>query len=176
MAKSKRKLQEINASTMADIAFLLLVFFLVTTTIDADKGITVKLPVWTDVPPPPVDINQRNVLPVLVNSHDQLLVKGDLITVDELKEKAKIFLTNNGANPRLSDNPDKAVISLKNDRGTSYDIYIQVQNEIKAAYHEIWDDESMIRFGKKFDNLELENQRIIFDAFPRRFSEAEPEG
>lgn len=176
MAKSKKKLQEINASTMADIAFLLLVFFLVTTTIDADKGITVKLPPWSEEPPPEVDINQRNILPVLVNSYDQLLVKGDLIEVRELKDKAKTFLTNNGADPRLSDNPDKAVISLKNDRGTSYDTYIQVQNEIKAAYHEIWDDESMKQFGKKFDDLRKDNQRIIFDAFPRRFSEAEPEG
>ena len=74
MAKSKKRLQEINASTMADIAFLLLVFFLVTTTIDVDKGITVKLPPWTDEPPPEIDINERNVLPVLVNSYDQLLV------------------------------------------------------------------------------------------------------
>ena len=138
MRKRKtRPLQEVNASSMADIAFLLLIFFLVTTTINVDKGILHKLPPKEDEPPEVIEFNQNNVMNILVNKYDQMLVRGELMEVDELREKAREFLQNYGRDPELSDNPQKAVVSLKNDRGTSYNIYIRVQNELKAAYRDL---------------------------------------
>ena len=139
MARSKRGLQEINAGSMADIAFLLLIFFLVTTTMDVDTGIARKLP------PMPEDeqieddsqIHDRNIYVVLVNSNNQLLVEGVPMDISQLKNGAIDFIDNNGINPDLSDNPEKAIISLQNDRGTSYKTYIQVQNELTAAYNDL---------------------------------------
>lgn len=143
MAKGKKRgSTEINASSMADIAFLLLIFFLVTTTIDQDKGILHGLPPWTDVPPPDVELRERNVLEILVNSNNQLLVESDYIEISALKEIAIKHISNNGKLPNFSESPKKAIISLKNDRGTSYEIYIQIQNELKAAYRELRDAEA----------------------------------
>ncbi len=173
MAKNRRIGNEMNASSMADIAFLLLIFFLVTTTIDVDKGILHKLPPW-DVPPEDVVANRRNVLIVLINAQDRILVNNENARVDDLRRKAKEFIDNRGRNPKLSDSPDKAVISLQNDRGTSYDIYIQVQNELKAAYRELRDDLSMKRYGKLYKDLDRESARVIAIEFPMRLSEAEP--
>ena len=117
MARSRRGGQdEINASSMADIAFLLLIFFLVTTTIDADKGILHKLPAW--IPPeeqPDVNINDRNVLEILVNFQDQLLVEDDYVDVDQLRQITIDFISNNGRDPKYSDSPDEAVVSIKSD-------------------------------------------------------------
>ncbi|MGB1205977.1 MAG: ExbD/TolR family protein [Chitinophagales bacterium] len=176
MAKGKRKLQEINASSMADIAFLLLIFFLVTTTMDIDKGlITLLPPISEEEPPPPDKANQRNVLDILVNKNDQLLVKGDLMDVIELKELAKTHVNNNGVDPRYSLSPQKAIVSLKNDRGTSYEIYITVQNELKAAYNELRDEYAINNFGVKYADLKRENQKTVRNVYPLRISEAEPE-
>lgn len=179
MAKKKRDTPEINASSMADIAFLLLIFFLVTTTIEVDKGILHKLPRWTEDPPENIDMNKRNTMVVLINSRDQLLVNDNVASVDVLREKAKEFLTNNGRNPSMSDNPKKAVISLQNDRGTSYGIYIEVQNELKAAYREVRDDYAMNKYGKTYAQLKENESNIdklkdVVEEFPMRLSEAEP--
>lgn len=138
----KRGSTEINASSMADIAFLLLIFFLVTTTIDQDKGILHGLPPWTDVPPPDIELRERNVLEILVNSNNQLLVESEYIQISELRAIAVKHISNNGKLPNFSESPKKAIVSLKNDRGTSYDIYIQIQNELKAAYRELRDIEA----------------------------------
>lgn len=176
MPKGKRKLQEINASSMADIAFLLLIFFLVTTTMDIDKGIMTLLPPISDEEPPPPDkANQRNVLDILVNKNDQLLVKGELMDVIELKELAKTHVNNRGTDPRYSLSPQKAIVSLKNDRGTSYEIYITVQNELKAAYNELRDEYAINNFGVKYADLKKENQKTVRNEYPLRISEAEPE-
>lgn len=160
---------------MADIAFLLLIFFLVTTTMDVDKGIyTLLPPITEDI----IDaqVNARNVLPVLINSRDELLVKGKPFIVRNLRARAKEFILNYGRDPSSSDSPKKAVISLKNDKGTSYDMYLQVQNELKAAYREIWDTESSKKFsGKKYAELNKNQKNAIRKDFPRKFSEAEPE-
>ena len=127
-----RPVQEVNAGSMADIAFLLLIFFLVTTTIDTDKGISIKLPPMPEENQPKNDIRikERNVLQVLVNANDMLLVDGQPSDIKELKRLAKDFIDNPSKNPELSESPQKAIISLKNDRGTSYNIYIQVHNEL----------------------------------------------
>ena len=140
---AKRSAPEVNAGSMADIAFLLLIFFLVTTTIEKDSGINRKLPPMEEIDPP--IIKQKNIFTVLLNGKDQLLVEEELMEVVDLREAAVVFLDNNGdsscdyckgdKNPKSSDNPDKAIISLKNERETSYAAYISVQNELVAAYN-----------------------------------------
>ncbi len=177
MARKSRALPEINAGSMADIAFLLLIFFLVTTTMDSDSGIAIKLPPWEDnidIPPPP--IKARNVLEVLVNSNNQLLVEGEVTRVNQLRDKTKKFITNEGVDLNMSVSPDKAVISLKNDRATSYITYISVQNELKAAYREVRNEYSLRKFGRKYDEL-IDEAQIdeVKDKYPQKISEAEPE-
>ena len=176
MARTRRGLQEINAGSMADIAFLLLIFFLVTTTMDVDTGIARKLP------PMPEDeqieddsqIHARNIYVVLVNSNNQLLVEGVPMDISQLKDGAKYFIDNNGLNPELSDNPEKAIISLQNDRGTSYKTYIQVQNELTAAYNELRNTAALSEFGSRYYDLPKTQQRNIRKKYPQKISEAEP--
>ena len=132
MANNRRGLPEINAGSMADIAFLLLIFFLVTTTMDVDTGISRKLPPMPEEEQLEDDsqIKAKNIYVVLINANNQLLVEGELMDISQLKEGAKRFIDNNGLDPNLSDNPQKAIISLQNDRGTEYKTYIRVQNEL----------------------------------------------
>lgn len=176
MANSKRRRQsEINASSMADIAFLLLIFFLVTTTMDIDKGILVTLPPWSEEEPEEdVEAKKKEVLEILVNSRDQLLVEGDLLELTQLKEQVIKHVDNNGADPNYSTNPLKAIVSLKNDRGTSYGIYIGVYNEIRAGYNELRNKEASRKFGKDYSELSKDQQREVRLAYPLRLSEAEP--
>ncbi len=172
---ARREAPEINAGSMADIAFLLLIFFLVTTTIDVDKGITVKLPPWSDEPPPEMKLNSRNVYSVLVNANDQLLVRGEPMEPRNLRENTKIFIANPKGLANMAEKPNKAIISLKNDRGTSYKAYIQVYNELKAAYRELWDTEAEKLFGEKYEGLKtIDQKREVRNAFPLVISEAEP--
>lgn len=193
MGKKKNKLPEVDASSMADIAFLLLLFFLVTTTIDIDKGIMHRLPPFTDEPPPPVKLNDRNILEVLVNSQDRLLVENKDVKVRDLKQVCIDHITNNGVNPDYADSPEDAIISLKNDRGTSYGIYLAIQDQVKAAYREIRDAEAMKETNGRFTYNQLkecekdpdnkEDKRIYCEQiadkikakYPMKISEAEPE-
>lgn len=171
----ERMKNEINAGSMADIAFLLLIFFLVTTTIDVDKGITVKLPPWSDEPPEIQKLKTRNVFSVLVNAQDQLLVRGELADIDELRERAKEFIANPQRREDLSTDPKNAIISLKNDRGTSYKQYVAVYNELKAAYDELWDEECQRLYGIPYsDDLPTAYKRAIKEKIPMVLSEAEP--
>jgi biopolymer transport protein ExbD len=166
---------EINAGSMADIAFLLLIFFLVTTTIDVDKGITVKLPPWSDDAPEIQQMRSRNVFSVLVNAQDQLLVRGELTEIDDLRERAKEFISNPQRREDLSTDPKNAIISLKNDRGTSYKQYLAVYNELKAAYDELWDEECEKLYGIPYnDDLPIAYKRAIKEKIPMVLSEAEP--
>ena len=174
MARKERKAGEINASSMADIAFLLLVFFLVTTTIDVERGITVKLPEWSDEPPEELNLKQRNVFRVLVNAQNLLLVRDEITDPKELREKAKEFIMNPNNDPTLSELPAAAIISLKNDRGTDYKTYIEVYNELKAAYNELWDEMAMTKHGEKYDNLSKSKKDAIKKVIPFVISEAEP--
>lgn len=165
---------EINAGSMADIAFLLLIFFLVTTTIEVDKGILVLLPPWTEEEQQEVKLKERNVLSVLVNANNQLLVRGEEMDVNRLKEKVIEFITN----PQMRDDyplqTDDAVVSLQNDRGTEYKTYLVVYNELQAAYNELRDEEAERLHGTIFDNLTREQKKGIIDKYPMKLSEADP--
>lgn len=198
---AKREAPEVNAGSMADIAFLLLIFFLVTTTIGVDQGINRLLPRYEDNPSAP-KINERNILRVLVNKDNQLLVNERLISLKELRQVAINFLDNNGdgtcsycqgkKDETMSLSPDDAVISLMNDGQTSYGTYIAVQNELVAAYYFLRDREAKKRYGKTYreieyvyndpasravdgliDDLKPKVEKIQ-KMYPMRLSEAEP--
>ena len=160
---AKRSAPEVNAGSMADIAFLLLIFFLVTTTIETDSGLNRKLPPLEDQVDPPIT-REKNIFTVLVSKNDQLLVEEKLADIEDLRSLAVSFLDNGGGvgdeaceycqgerNESSSDNPDKAIISLKSDRETSYKVYIAVQNELVAAYNDLRNRE----FERLFPNLGL---------------------
>ncbi len=184
-----RSAPEINAGSMADIAFLLLIFFLVTTTMDVDTGITRRLPPPVEDPEQDIDVKERNVMKVLVNSQDRLMVNGKPADIRNLKNLAKDFMAIHPDNPEFPEvSPkfieelnrelmtSKGIISLKNDRGTSYEMYIKVQNELAAAFNEMKDELSMELFGIKYTQL-VDEERIkgVNAAVPIRISEAEPE-
>ncbi|MBO6035032.1 MAG: biopolymer transporter ExbD [Paludibacteraceae bacterium] len=185
----KKKVPEVNSSSTADIAFLLLVFFLMTTTMAVNKGLSRRLP-----PPVPADqktedlkVKERNVFVVLINSDNQLLVQNEYLDVTKLKDKAKEFILNANDDPNL---PEKVpmeveyfgtvmvtkdhVISLQNDRGTSYSKYIEVQNELVAAYNELRNDLSQKKWAKNYDELDEEQQKAVQKILPQKISEAEP--
>jgi len=206
---AKRSAPEVNAGSMADIAFLLLIFFLVTTTIETDSGLNRKLPPIEEVEPP--IIKQKNIFQLEVNRNNQLFLKaaGDDGSVIELKDLRKLtveFLDNGGGtgpdacqncqgkkNPQSSDNFQKAIISLQNNRATKYDTYIAVQNEIIAAYNELRnrefkkafpsEDMNFVEADKKYSDPrttprekaklkdKIEQIKLLV---PQKFSEAEP--
>ena len=201
---SRRKgAPEVNAGSMADIAFLLLIFFLVTTTIETDAGLDRMLP---PIEPPDTDvvIKQKNIFTVSINKSGQLLVEEQLMDLEDLRDAAIAFLDNGCAaqgspeycnycqgkrDASSSDNPQKAIISLKNDRQTSYKTYITVQNELVGAYNDLRNRESRRLFGRDF--IEMENEYLnpetpssvrdelkekvqrVQELFPQKLSEAE---
>ena len=190
---------EVNAGSMADIAFLLLIFFLVTTTIETDAGLDRMLPPIE--PPKDIDvvIKQKNIFQVNINKNGQLLADEELIDLKQLRSKAMAFLDNGGdgtctyckgkKNSESSDNPTKAIISLKNDRETKYGTYITVQNELVGAYNDLRNREAQRLFGRDFTDMEAEylnpetaqsikddlkdKVKRIQDLFPQKLSEAE---
>ena len=171
---ARRETPEINAGSMADIAFLLLIFFLVTTTMDVDSGISKKL---SEKPPkdyvPPV-IKERNIFEVNINRNNELLVEGENMTVEELKDAAVKFIDNGGGEGKIvdgvstgpcdyckgarsdksSDHPNKAIISVQSDRGTEYGMYIKVQNELLRAYTELRNTLALEKYNTSYDVLE----------------------
>ena len=160
---------------MADIAFLLLIFFLVTTTMDQDTGIARKLPPMPEEEQEkPPEIKAKNIYVVLINANNELLVEGEWTQISDLKDGAKKFINNNGRDPASSDNPQKAIISLQNDRGTQYVTYIRVQNELAAAYNELRNEASLNKYGEIFTNLNKKQQKEIKKMYPQKISEAEP--
>ena len=181
-----KKLPQPNTSSTADIAFLLLIFFLLTTTMDTDTGITRRLP-------PPVDedveqkVEERNTLVVLVSYDNRIMCEGEEIQLSELKAIAKEFIDNPNNSSRL---PKKVpvtieflgdveitkphVISLQNDRATKYWRYMDVQNELIAAYNELRDELSLREFGKPYDELDEPHQKAVAAYYPQKISEAEP--
>lgn len=166
---AKRAAPEVNAGSMADIAFLLLIFFLVTTTIETDTGINRKLPPIEDNEED-VIIKQKNIFTVLLNGKDQLLVEDELMELKDIRKAAVEFLDNGGdgtcsycsgkKDPTSSDNPDKAIISLKNERETSYKMYISVQNELVAAYNELRNKRAQALYGKSFIEMQADYDNV----------------
>ena len=185
---AKKKVPRLNTGAMADISFLLLTFFLLTSSINTEQGIPRRLPPPKDdtQQETQIDINKRNILNVVVNFRDALLVNDQDVQIGELKDKAKEFL----ANPyNLGNLPEKdvkyidfigeypiskGVISLTNDQSTSYNMYVQVQNELQKAVNELRDEVSSSYFGKKYDNLDTAMQRAVQRAVPMNISEAPP--
>ena len=183
----KRDVQEVNAGSMADIAFLLLIFFLVTTTMDTDTGLARLLPpMQEDQPDDTPPIKERNVFSVLLNSNNQLLVEGKQMRIEELTEATKEFMVNPLDDENLPEKKEleveffglqrvsKGVISLQNDRGTEYQAYLMVQNELQRAVSELREDLAKRKFGKEYDKLEKEEQAAIRTIYPQKISEAEP--
>lgn len=184
-----RMIPQVNTGAMADISFLLLTFFLLTSSIDTDLGINRILP-----PPPDPEqiideakVKKRNMFVVLINTYDQLLVRGKPGDISELRKQVKDFVSNPYNDPNLSEKEfenidflgsygvSKGIVSLQNDRGTTYSMYIKVQNELTAAFNELRDDLSLATFGEKFDDLKTaEQQAAIRKAIPMKISEAEP--
>ena len=183
-----KKTPELNTSSTADMAFLLLCFFLMTTTMDQDLGLQRRLPPIPDPNQKVEDqkVNRRNIIIVKINSADRLLAGTEPMHVSQLKDKIKEFLTNPNNNANLPEKEEieiegygpcmvsKGVISLQNDRGTSYQAYIAVQNELVKAVNELRDDFSMANYGKKYANLDEDKQVIVRKAVPQNISEAEP--
>ena len=191
MAKSK-KIPEINASSQADIAFTVLIFFLVVSTMDIDTGIVRMLPPMADpnVKQEDIKVKERNLLLVFVSGSGNIMAGGKVISLNALKDKAKEFILNPlddkdlpEKKPTEIDMPDgskwtypvsEGVISLQNTRDTSYQVYIQVQNELTRAFNEVRDEVAMSKFGKKFADLSDAESKVITKALPMKISEAEP--
>ena len=186
----KRKTPGINGSSSADIAFMLLIFFLITTSMDTDKGLARRLP-----PPVPkdqkkneeMDIKKRNILVVLINSNNQILCNNEFIDIKQLREKVRNFIENPYNDEHMPEKTEvdvpffgkqkvtkNHVISLQNDRGTEYQAYIDVQNELAAAYNELRDEVSRKKFGKAFADLDEDQQKAVQMIYPQKISEAEP--
>ena len=189
MAKGKRKVPDINSSSTADIAFLLLIFFLITTSMDTDRGLARRLPEppQKDQPKDDIKLKERNVLQVFLNLNDQLMCGNDYISVEQLRATAKEFIANpyndeNRPEKHAKEIPffgtmqvtDKHVISLRCDRGSSYKAYINVQNELVAAYNELRDEIAQEKWQKTYAELNEEQQDAIRKIYPQMISEAEP--
>ena len=166
----RKKPAAVDAGSMADIAFLLLIFFLVTTKIETDAGLDRMLPP-IEPPDDSVVIKQKNIFTVVINKDGQLLVEDELTDLKALRSKAVAFLDNGGAvsgsadycnyckgdrDASSSDNPSKAIISLKNDRETKYGVYITVQNELVGAYNELRNREAKRLYNSSFTDMEAE--------------------
>jgi len=181
-----KKTPEINSSSQADIAFLLLCFFLMTTSMDVDYGITRRLPPPVEQNDDDVKVKERNVMNVLINKNNKLMVNGRPSDISLLKDDAKNFMT-----PRPGDETapevepktiellgevmmSKGVISLQNDRGTSYAMYISVQNELARAFNELKEEMAWRHFHKHLDQLNEDQTKAVNEAVPVRVSEAEP--
>lgn len=188
MARKKKKVPEINASSMADISFLLLIFFLVTTTMDTDSGIFRRLPPPVENPDMDVKVKERNILNVMINKYDKLMVNGKPCDIADLKDKTRDFITpkpNDEKAPEVEVKEiemignfmtNKGVVSLKNDRGTSYQMYIAVQNELAKAFNELREEVAMTYFKQHYNDMtDKDKVDAVNKAVPVRISEAEPE-
>lgn len=173
--KKQREGAEVPGSSLADIAFLLLIFFLLVTTIDVDTGIGMVLPPKPEenVEPPPV--KERNMLKILVNAQGMVLMDEKPTAIPEVKEKVMDFVNNRGQDPELSESPDKAIVSLKTDQQTPYSVYIDMLDEVMGAYEELRNREAQQQFGKSYDQLSESQQKVVADVYPKKISIAEPD-
>ena len=183
-----RPAQQLPSSSLADIAFMVLIFFLLVSTMDQELGLQRRLPPMPDPnqKTDDVQIKRRNIMIIKINDADRLLAGGTPMDVSMLKDKAKEFLLNPADDETLPEKEEKViegfgsypvskgVISLQNTRGTSYNAYLKVQNELVKAVNEIRDEFALANFGKIFLNLDEDRQRIVRDVIPQSISEADP--
>ncbi|MCQ2110507.1 MAG: biopolymer transporter ExbD [Bacteroidaceae bacterium] len=188
MGKSSRKVPGLNSSSTADISFILLIFFLITTSMDTDMGLTRRLPEWDpNAQEEEVKIKERNVMTVLVNANNEILCRGEVINISELKDRAKEFIANpeDKANLPAKEEYDikgfgtvvttvKHVISLQTDRSTDYDIYFKVQNELSKAYNELRDEWCWATFHHHLIDCTEDQVTYAKGMYPSKISEAEP--
>ena len=191
MARKKRTMPGVNATSTADIAFMLLIFFLTTTSMNTDKGLARRLP----PPPDPamkkqddLKVKERNLLQVRINKDNQLMVGSEYLEVSQLKAKAKEFIANPNDDANLPEKhvknipllggdvmvTENHVISVTNDVGTTYQAYIDVQNELVAAYNELRNEAAKANFGKDYAECDDDQKKAIRDFIPQKISEAEP--
>ena len=191
MARKKRTMPGVNATSTADIAFMLLIFFLTTTSMNTDKGLARRLP----PPPDPamkkqdnLKVKERNVVQVRINKDNQLMVGSEYLEVSQLKAKAKEFIANPNDDANLPEKhvknipllggdvmvTENHIISVTNDVGTSYQAYIDVQNELVAAYNELRNEAAKANFGKNYAECDEDQKKAIRDYIPQKISEAEP--
>ena len=187
MGKSSRKVPGLNQSSTADISFILLIFFLVTTSMDTDTGLTRRLPEWDpNAMEEEIKIKERNVMTVLVNRNNEILCRGEVIDVMELKDIAKEFIANPEDKANLPAKEEyeikgfgtvvttvKHVISLQTDRDTDYDIYFKVQNELSKAYNELREEWCMAQLKKRWYDCTEDEQSFAKGMYPSKISEAE---
>ena len=189
MAKKKKRIEVgVNASSMADIAFLLLIFFLVTTRIASEKGVYRDLAPKPEGEVPPVELNKRNVYKIIINSSNELLIEGEEGKMSQIKKEVKAHISNYGVDPELSVSPKDAIISIKTDRGTDYTTYLTVLDEILQGYNELRAEYLTKELGEKItvdDFLEISRQdtqvnkdryKLAKDKYPLNVSDAEPTG
>lgn len=179
MGKKSRGTPELNASSMADIAFLLLIFFLVTTTIASDKGLSVMLPPKRLENQPVVKINDRNLFNIILNARDHLLIENEIGDITLMKDQIKKFLTNKGVDPTLSESPKDAIVSIRTDRATSYKVYIDVLDEVKKAYNEVRAEAVGLTYEQYMaldpkKPADLEYLTKAKDLYPYQVADAEP--
>jgi len=176
--KKKRQSASVNASSMADIAFLLLIFFLVTTTIASDKGIPMRLPPKYDQVVE-IEVHQREVLAIIINSRNDLVIEEQLARIGDVSKWTYKHITNNNADPNLASSAEKAIISIKADRSTSHEMYIRVLDQVKKGIHQARanylgiDLEEYLKLDKNID-AQKELIEKAKKAFPMQISEAEP--
>ena len=196
MARKKRKVPGINGSSMADISFILLIFFLITTSMDTDQGLKRRLPplVPKEQQQQDIEINDRNIMRILVNRQDQIAVLRKnaagademvIVPLDKLKDRTVEFIMNPNNDPTLPEKETREVvglgnisvttstyaISLKNEVETSYQMYINVQDQLLQAYNEVWDTFAQEKFRRTFDELTPAQQKSVVDAYPMHISE-----
>ncbi|MDX1672364.1 MAG: biopolymer transporter ExbD [Balneolaceae bacterium] len=176
--KESRDDAEIPSASLADIAFLLLIFFLLVTTIDVDSGIGLVLPPEPEENQDPPPVKERNMLKILVNAQGMVLLDEEPTSITEVKDKVIEFVDNKGQDPNLSESPQKAIVSIKTDRRTPYKTYIDMLDEVMGAYADLRNRASQAEFGRPYDTLEDESdaQQKIKELYPKKISIAEPEG
>jgi biopolymer transport protein ExbD len=185
MGRKIRKTPDIPSASQADIAFLLIIFFIVSTTMNVDSGIYRVLPQWVENVEAP-KINKRNTFVVLINKNNDLAINGQFAQISDIKDRLKEFILNPNDDPSLSEKKEEVIeglgtisrsqgiVSLQNDRGTDYGAYIEVQNELVKGFNELRDEFSYDHYGRNFDKLTEAEQDLVKKAIPTAISEAEP--
>jgi len=172
--RARKEIPGINAASMADIAFLLLIFFILITKIDNSSGISRNLPpINEEEQQSIIDINKRNVIEIILNENSQLIVNDNITAIDNLNQILFDFILNYGKNSELSDSPKEAVILLKTHSKSRYENYIKVQNEISSVYNQIRNEYALKLYNKQFKECSFEQQSAMRDMFPMQISEAE---